>query len=87
MLSKWTLCASSAVAILMQTCPAEAVAQHYDVAAGEAASALSLLAHQSGYHLGTSIYRWSNVFWDDSLLPNDGSVRCGNRGFSGYPIT
>jgi len=36
--------------------------------------------------LGTSIYRWQNVAWDDSLLPDSGGSRCVNRDFSDYRI-
>lgn len=38
------------------------------------------------YQLGTSIYRWQNVAWDDSLLPDSGGSRCVNRDFSDYRI-
>jgi hypothetical protein len=37
--------------------------------------------------LGTSIYRWQKVVWDDSLPPDSGSDGCGNRGFLGYLLT
>ena len=44
------------------------------------------LSRIGGGNLGTSIYRWQNVAWDDSLLPDSGGSRCVNRDFSDYRI-